>query len=267
MHNFKLLAIYLLFFDFYTKIYYICTMENKTTYRYQVATQNVDFTLRATIDSLGNYVLNTAGIDAQGKGFGVDALAPKNLTWILSKLVLEVDSRPEQFADFDLTTWVNQNSRLVSTRNFTLSDLEGNIFCRALSQWCMLDFVKRVPVSLELINDAYTPYICPEPSPCEPPLRLRGFEADVVAQHKVVYSDIDFNSHMNTMRYIALMVDMLDLELIKSNRPFRLDVHFMNECLYGQMLSVGMKRVDNQTLFEITREDGTVACRAAFTWR
>ena len=74
MHNFKLLAIYLLFFDFYTKIYYICTMGNKTTYRYQVATQNVDFTLRATIDSLGNYVLNTAGIDAQGKGFGVDAV-------------------------------------------------------------------------------------------------------------------------------------------------------------------------------------------------
>lgn len=267
MNNFKLLAIYLSFFDFYTKIYYICTMENQTTYRYQVATQNVDFTLRATIDSLGNYVLNTAGIDAQGKGFGVDALAPKNLTWILSKLVLEVDSRPEQFADFDLTTWVNQNSRLVSTRNFTLSDLDGNIFCRALSQWCMLDFVKRVPVSLELINDAYTPYICPEPSPCEPPLRLRSFEADVVVQHKVVYSDIDFNSHMNTMRYIALMVDMLDLELIKSHRPFRLDVHFMNECLYGQMLSVGMKSVDNQTLFEITREDGTVACRAAFTWR
>ncbi len=246
---------------------YICTMENQTTYSYQVATQNVDFTLRATIDSLGNYILNTAGIDAQGKGFGVDALAPQKLTWVLSKIVLEIDSRPEQFADFNLTTWVNQNTRLVSTRNFTLSDKSGNVFCRSLSQWCMLDFVRRIPINLETIETLYEPYICPEPSPCELPLRLRAIEPDVVCEHKVVYSDIDFNNHMNTMRYISMMVDMLDIELIKSNRPLRIDVHFMNECLYGQLLKVGMQSVENQTLFEVTREDGVVACRASFVWK
>ena len=242
-------------------------MKNQTTYNYQVATQNVDFTLRATIDSLGNYILNTAGIDAQGKGFGVDALAPQNLTWVLSKLVLEIDSRPEQFADFNVTTWIGQNSRLVSTRNFTLSDSEGKVFCSALSQWCMLDFVRRVPVSLETIADMYNPYVCLEPSPCEVPLRLRAIEPDVVNEHKVVYSDIDFNSHMNTMRYIGLMVDMIDIELIKSNRPLRIDVHFMNECLYGQLLKVGMQSVENGILFEVTRDDGVVACRASFIWK
>ena len=242
-------------------------MKNQTTYRYQVATQNVDLTLRATISSLGNYILNTAGIDAQGKGFGVDSLSQNNLTWVLSKFVLEIDSRPEQFADFDLTTWVNQNSRLVSTRNFTLADTDGNVFCRALSQWCMLDYVRRVPVNLELIEEAYAPHICLEPSPCEQPLRLRAIEAEDVSEHKVVYSDIDFNNHMNTMRYVRLMVVMLDIELIKSNRPLRIDIHFMNEGLYGQMLKVGMQSVENQTLFEITREDGLVACRASFTWK
>ena len=242
-------------------------MKNQTTYRYQVATQNVDFTLRATIDSLGNYILNTAGIDAQGKGFGVDALSPQNLTWVLSKFVLEIDSRPEQFAEFDLTTWVNQNTRLVSTRNFTLADTAGKVFVRSLSQWCMLDFVKRAPVALNTIEELYNSYICEAPSPCEQPLRLRAIEPETTAEHKVVYSDIDFNRHMNTMRYIGLMVDMLDIELLKSNRPLRIDVHFMNECVYGQTLTVGKQSVENQTLFEVTREDGVVACRASFTWR
>ena len=172
-----------------------------------------------------------------------------------------------QFADFNVTTWIGQNSRLVSTRNFTLSDSEGKVFCRALSQWCMLDFVRRVPVSLETIADMYNPYVCLEPSPCEVPLRLRTIEPDVVNEHKVVYSDIDFNSHMNTMRYIGLMVDMIDIELIKSNRPLRIDVHFMNECLYGQLLKVGMQSVENGTLFEVTRDDGVVACRASFIWK
>jgi acyl-ACP thioesterase len=242
-------------------------MKNQTTYRYSVATQNVDLTLRATISSLGNYILNTAGIDAQNKGFGVDALSANNLTWVLSRLVIEIDSRPEQFSEFDLTTWVNKNSRLVSTRNFTLADMSGNVFCRTLSQWCMLDYVRRVPVSLELIEECYAPYICEAESPCAPPLKLRAIEADTFSEHKVVYSDIDFNNHMNTMRYIGLMVDMLDIELIKSNRPLRIDVHFMQECTYGQLLKIGMQSVENQTLFEITRDDGVVACRASFSWK
>ena len=267
LYKLQKISLLLVTFAVDTKNDYICSMKNQTTYSYQVATQTVDFTLRATIESLGNYILNTAGIDAQGKGFGVDALAPQNLTWVLSKFVIEIDSRPEQFADFNLTTWVNQNTRLVSTRNFTISDKSGNVFCRSLSQWCMLDFVRRAPVNLETIEKLYNPYICPEPSPCEQPLRLRAIEPDVVSEHKVVYSDIDFNNHMNTMRYIAMMVDMLDIELIKSNRPLRIDVHFMNECIYGQLLKVGMQRVENQTLFEVTREDGVVACRASFVWK
>lgn len=242
-------------------------MKNQTTYRYQVATQNVDFTLRASIDSLGNYILNTAGIDAQGKGFGVDTLAPKNLTWVLSKFVIEIDSRPEQFAEFDLTTWVNQNTRLVSTRNFTLSDLEGNVFIRSLSQWCMLDLVKRTPVALNTIEDFYAPYICEAACPCEVPMRLKAIEPEVVMEHKVAYSDIDFNRHMNTMRYIGLMLDMIDIEHFKENRPMRIDVHFIAECLYGQTIKVAMQQTESATLFEVIRDDGVVACRAAFTWR
>ena len=242
-------------------------MGNQTTYRYQVATQNVDFTLRATIDSLGNYILNTAGIDAKGKGFGVDALTPLNLTWVLSKLVIEVDYRPEQFAEFDLTTWINQNTRLISTRNFTIADTEGQVYIRALSQWCMLNFATRTPVALNTFEEQFAPHMSEVCSPCQPPRRLTAITADQVQSHKVVYSDIDFNNHMNTMRYIALMVDMLPIEYLKNNTPFRLDVHFMNECLFGQQLSVGMQTVDNTTLFEITREDGVVACRASFEWK
>lgn len=242
-------------------------MKNQTTYRYQVATQNVDFTLRASIDSLGNYILNTAGIDAQGKGFGVDALAPKNLTWVLSKLVIEIDSRPEQFSEFNLTTWVNKNTRLVSTRNFSLSDMAGNMFIRSLSQWCMLDLTRRVPVDLNTIDNFYAPYISEVESPCEVPLRLRAITPEVIMEHKVAYSDIDFNCHMNTMRYIGLMLDMVDIEQLKSNKPMRIDVHFIAECLYGQTIKVGMQNVENQTLFEITRNDGVVACRGAFSWR
>ena len=41
---------------------------------YRVEPQDVDFTLRATLASLSSSILNTAGLDAYGKGFGVDVL-------------------------------------------------------------------------------------------------------------------------------------------------------------------------------------------------
>ena len=242
-------------------------MKNQTTYRYQVATQNVDFTLRATIDSLGNYILNTAGIDAQDKGFGVDALSPQNLTWVLSKFVIEIDSRPEQFAEFDLTTWVNQNSRLVSTRNFTLSDMDGNVFIRSLSQWCMLDYVKRVPVNLQTIEDLYAPYVCEAESPCEAPLRLRAIEAEVVKEHRVAYSDIDFNRHMNTMRYIDIIFDTMPIEMLEKLDKLRMDINFMREARYGDELSLLCEERDNLRLYEFRNAAGDVLCRASLEER
>ena len=53
-------------------------MAEKSHYNYRVEPQDVDFTLRATIPSLGSAILNTAGVDAHGKGFGVDALNADN---------------------------------------------------------------------------------------------------------------------------------------------------------------------------------------------
>ena len=53
-------------------------MAEKSRYDYRVEPQDVDFTLRATISSLGAAILNTAGIDAHGKGFGVVALNSDN---------------------------------------------------------------------------------------------------------------------------------------------------------------------------------------------
>ena len=100
--------------------------------------EEVDFSLRATIPALGSAVLNTAGVDAQRKGFGVDALNRDNFSWVLSRMALEVDARPRQYAEYEITTWVNEYGRVLSTRNFTLCDAGGREFGRAVTQWLSL---------------------------------------------------------------------------------------------------------------------------------
>ena len=89
-------------------------MAEKSVYRFRVEPQEVDFSLRATIPALGSAVLNTAGVDAQRKGFGVDALNRDNFSWVLSRMALEVDARPRQYAEDRKSTRLNSSHRQTS---------------------------------------------------------------------------------------------------------------------------------------------------------
>ncbi|MBR4127876.1 MAG: acyl-ACP thioesterase, partial [Bacteroidaceae bacterium] len=71
-------------------------MAEITTYKYHIEPQDVDFTLRASVGSIINYMLNVAGRDAHNKGFGVEVLQGNSFTWVLSRLAVEVREQPMQ---------------------------------------------------------------------------------------------------------------------------------------------------------------------------
>ena len=126
-------------------------MAEKTGYTYYADPQQVDFTLRMTVPALANEVLNTAGVDAQRKGFGIDKLNKENRSWVLSRMAIEIDDRPEQYSSYEIVTWVNEYNRMLSTRNFTLHDAAGREFGRAVTQWCIIDLGARKAIDLNTV--------------------------------------------------------------------------------------------------------------------
>lgn len=220
------------------------------------------------IPSLGESILSTAGTDAHGKGFGVDALNADNHSWVLSRMAIEFDYLPMQYTDYSIATWINEYGRVLSTRNFTLTDVStGREFGRAVTQWAMIDLVTRSALDLSWVGAAHADAIVDAPSPTDKPRKIREVNPSRHIQHPVVYSDIDFNRHVNTMRYIGMMFDMLPLDLLTEEAPVRLDIHFMHECRYGQTLDVGCELRERSALFEIRSDDATVAVRASVEWK
>ena len=243
-------------------------MAEKSRYDYRVEPQDVDFTLRATISSLGAAILNTAGIDAHGKGFGVDALNADNHSWVLSRMAVEFDSRPVQYTDYEVATWISDYGRVLSTRNFTLTDTaSGREFGRAVTQWAMIDLQSRSAIDLSWVGDAHADAVVDAAPPTDKPRKIREVNPTETADHRVVYSDIDFNRHVNTMRYIEMMLDVLPIERFAEERPLRLDINFLKEARYGQTLSVALEERGSQTLVEIRSDAGAALCRGAFEWR
>lgn len=244
-------------------------MGHKAIYNFNAAPEKVDFTLHATIEALCADILNVAGADAKKNGISADVLMQQNRSWVLSRLSVELDRQPEQYEEYDVATWVNPHtSRFISTRNFEILNKQGVVYGRALSQWCVIDFVRRMPVVLEEVEGLFDPgYYCDEPSPCEAPRKVRGIEPTAIRKHEVRYSDIDFNRHVNTMRYIRMMLNTLPIEYLTDNRPMRLDIHFAKECHLGEVLTIGYEQRDNVSLFEICNGEDAVACTAAIEWK
>ncbi len=241
-------------------------MAEITKYDYRVEPQDVDFTLRASVPSMLDYILNTAGIDAHNKGFGVEVLQQHSLSWVLSRLAVEFDRVPAQYEEFSINTWVNDFNRLSTTRNFTLES-NGEVFGRAVSLWCVIDIRKRSVADMTPLANAYRTAMVDYPSPCQRPQRLSSIEPQHTVTRPVVYSDIDFNRHVNTLRYVEMIFNALPLERIEHNSGVRVDLNFIAEGCWGQTLSVGHAAEGDTTNFEISSDDGRTLCRARVEWR
>ena len=236
-------------------------MAEISTYKNMVQPKSVDCTRRASVAAMIGYMLDVAGEDADKKGFGISALDSASNTWVLSRLAVDIIAQPKQYEDIAIDTWVNEFNRLSSTRNFRIHRSEECI-AMGVSQWCMLNMDTRQVVDMSLLKETYMQAMVDEPSPISAPARLRPIAPANSASRPVVYSDIDFNRHMNTMRYIDFIFDNMPLELIEQNNGLRIDLNFIAEALYGETLTIGWVNEDNIWNFEISSSPEKILCRA-----
>ena len=237
-------------------------MAEITTYKYRVEPQDVDFTLRASTSAIINYMLNVAGSDAHNKGFGVEVLQDSSLTWVLMRFAVEIESRPEQYTDIEIDTWISDFNRLSSTRNFRMR-IGDKVVASGVSQWCVLNMETRQAADMSMMKEAHDKFIVAEPSPIAAPARLRPVEATATISRPVVYSDIDFNLHMNTMRYIDIIFDSMPIEVPEKMEALRMDINFMREARYGDDLSLWCEQRDAQRIYEFRNAAGDALCRAS----
>ena len=118
-------------------------MDTKRTYNYRIEPRDVDFMRRATLMALVDYLLHTAGEDADRNGFGVRDLNLNNASWVLTRLAVEIDRMPDEYEPVRVTTWVSNITRAMTTRNFDILDARGERIAGAVSNWAMIDLSSR----------------------------------------------------------------------------------------------------------------------------
>jgi acyl-ACP thioesterase len=176
-------------------------MTLKGKYTFQVRPQDCDFTEKIAIPVLGDYILQTAGINADDNGFGMTHLHRLERTWVLSRLAIEMKRLPGMYENIIIETWIESIGRIATTRNFKILDGNEIVIGGACSNWAMIDIASRQPVDLQTL-DSFTDYIEGSPSIVEKPARIVVANGKAIETRRVRYSDIDSNRHANSMKYL-----------------------------------------------------------------
>lgn len=82
-----------------------------------------------------------------------------------------------------------------------------------------------------------------------------------------MYCDIDFNRHVNTVRYIGLILDRWPLGHYDNNEIARFDIAFHHECHFGETVTLRTSTDDGRVSACELMLDGNRMVSANIVWR
>ncbi len=230
----------------------------------------VDFSGHLTMGVLGNCLLNCAGFHAAERGFGIASLNESNYTWVLSRLAVEMYEMPYQYEKFSIETWVENVYRLFTDRNFAIINKDGKKIGFVRSIWAMIDMKTRRPADLLTLHEGHiNDYITKDvPCPVDRPSRITLKDGgEQVFSHQIVYSDVDINGHVNSVRYIEHVLDLFPISLFKEKQLRRFEIAYVAESYFGDRLDFFRSEENNDGAgdiynVEIKKNGDEVVCRS-----
>lgn len=238
------------------------TIQKEFTLEHYLTAAECNAACEIPMPLLVQRVIDVATAHANFLGFGYVCLQAQGKAWVLSRLSIELKRVPMVSESLRFNTWVEDINRLFSERIVEITDADGKIYGYARTNWAAIDVATRRPTDLHLLlpQEVINTRECPIDG--HPRLVAVG-QPDSVATYTFRYSDIDFNRHVNSTRYVALMLDSWDMEFFDKNRIERFDVAFLAEAHCGDTVEVRVKTTDDAAVSELEIAREGVTCTRA----
>jgi acyl-ACP thioesterase len=203
----------------------------------------IDHSDLLTLDAVFDFFQEAAISHAENLGVGREAMANANQVWIISRISVQVDRRPKYGEALTVRTWPRGGEKLFALRDFDILDEQGKATVRARSCWLIIDVEKRRPLRPQSIMDKL---------PQNEGLNALSSAASLeerqtlqkTAERQALYTDLDYNGHVNNVGYIRWIEDAADRFLLEQARQMRLDVNYTNEVLPGEVTGIWSAPID-----------------------
>jgi acyl-ACP thioesterase len=208
------------------------------TYPVRLNDISVDAKLRSWV--VFDYLQDAAGRHADLLGVGLKQLRKSDLSWVLSRIRIQMDDFPEYGDTVKITTWPSGFDRLFAYRQFEITSAEtGKRFGVAGSAWLTLNPENFRPVSPQKYltglpqweydgdvffqGDTLSKITSPE-------------KTEINMPHKVSSAMVDYNRHLNNAYYAMFTEDWLGMKLDSPVRMTALQLNFNGSTGFGEEL-------------------------------
>lgn len=134
----------------------------------------------------------------------------------------------------------------------------------------LIDVDSRQPLDLaELPGGGFSNAVVPDrPLPIKGPGRIRVKSRTPVRRRPTFYSDIDINGHVNSIRYIEMILDLFSKQTFDTCRVARIEMAYCMETYCGEWLDFYVDQTaPDQFMVEIRKTGDVTVVRAAVRFR
>ncbi len=219
------------------------------TETFKIRTYDMDAGKRASIQAICNYLQEIAIMHATTLGFSVTELFKLNLTWVLSRLHVQMYSFPRWGDTITIETWPSIMAGLFALREFVLRDDAMEIIGLATTSWMIIDLNTKKAIEIpEFIRSIRIPE---KKRALEDPFSKLPLPGGQLYQHSfnVRRSDLDINQHVNNVSYIEWAIETIPPDYVRDHYITGLEVSYRAECHYGDRIVSKCGKYDDSPTF------------------
>lgn len=216
------------------------------------------------------YMQETANLQCEDSGLPLEKLRDeKGLAFILGALSMNVYKSLYAYEEIEVRTWCKEAKSYIFNRYFEIIR-DGEKIAEAATTWVLIDLNTKSMVrasNYDFLQGCFYYDDPVDPSILPPKARIsKDAIMYEIGKRKIVYSDIDYNMHMNNTHYPDMICDFLE-EMTNDNVAYRigaLSLSYVKESHLGTTLTVTRSDTGNDGSINIrTLNDAGEACLEA----
>ena len=193
-----------------------------------VSNNDVDKYFRLKIPAIFRYFQDVALLATESLGVDSISLSKKNIDWVITRMTVQIKRLPKCDEEITVCTYPGKDMAMLYPRYFFILDAKGEIIVSSSSIWALIDnTTRKVIVDRDVISK-----LPPEYYDCQLDLPEKIAVSEnkrSVEKRTIHYSDLDFNSHMNNVRYVELLMDVHDSSFYDTHTIKSITLNYMRE--------------------------------------
>lgn len=232
------------------------------TKSYVTRWHDTDAERRVRITQMLVYMQETSNAHLEDCGISLDRLRDeKHLAFILSKIRMKIYAPLYAFENIEVQTWTCKGHGFSIPRFYRILR-DGELIADADTVWALVDVDTKRIVSEDALSGIYD-FENENTVPLDLPLRFKlpkDKSVSSIGMRRIVYSDLDYNRHMNNTKYPDMLCDFIPATDVGRIRGVFLS--YLGEAAFGDTLDVRHLFSEKTHYFRTVNQDGKVCLEA-----